>query len=103
MKNNDLLTQMLIFLASITTTIYAFFSKDSKEAINRTLLLGKFLGSVIVAFFVMPAVMEFWELSIKVTLLITVVVAYGLESILKASVKKVIKTIDKDGQDDTDN
>lgn len=103
MKNNDLLTQLLIFLASITTTIYAFFSKDSKEAVNRTLLLGKFLGSVIVAFFVMPAVMEFWELSIKVTLLITVVVAYGLESILKASVKKVIKTIDKDGQDDTDN
>lgn len=103
MKNNDLLTQLAIFLASITTTIYALFSKDSKEAINRTLLLGKFLGSVIVAFFVMPAVMEFWELSIKVTLLITVVVAYGLESILKASVKKVIKTIDKDGQDDTDN
>ena len=103
MKNNDLLTQLLIFLASITTTIYALFSKDSKEAINRTLLLGKFLGSVIVAFFVMPAVMEFWELSIKVTLLITVVVAYGLESILKASVKKVIKTIDKDGKDDTDN
>jgi len=103
MKNNDLLTQLLIFLASIITTIYAFFSKDSKEAINRTLLLGKFLGSVIVAFFVMPAVMEFWELSIKVTLLITVVVAYGLESILKASVKKLIKTIDKDGQDDTDN
>lgn len=103
MKNNDLLTDLLIFLASIITTIYAFFSKDSKEAINRTLLLGKFLGSVIVAFFVMPAVMEFWELSIKVTLLITVVVAYGLESILKASVKRVIKTIDKDGQDDTDN
>ena len=103
MKNNDLLTQLLIFLASITTTIYAFFSKDSNEAINRTLLLGKFLGSVIVAFFVMPAVMEHFELSIKVTLLITVVVAYGLESILKASVKRVIKTIDKDGQDDTDN
>ena len=102
-KNQDILTQLLIFLASITTTIYAFFSKDSKEAINRTLLLGKFLGSVIVAFFVMPAVMEHFELSIKVTLLITVVVAYGLESILKASVKRVIKTIDKDGQDDTDN
>ena len=66
-------------------------------------MLGKFLGSVIVAFFVMPAVMEHFELSIKVTLLITVVVAYGLESILKASVKRVIKTIDKDGQDDTDN
>jgi predicted neutral ceramidase superfamily lipid hydrolase len=103
MKNNDLLTQLLIFLASITTFIYALFSKDSKEVINRTLLLGKFLGSVIVAFFVMPAVMEFLELSIKVTLLITVVVSYGLEAILKASVKKVIKTIDKDGQDDTDN
>ena len=103
MKNNDLLTQGLIFLASITTTIYALFSKDSKEAINRTLLLGKFLGSVIVAFFIMPAVMEHFELSIKVTLLITVVIAYGLESILKASVKKVIKTIDKDGQDDSNN
>jgi len=41
MKNNDLLTQLLIFLASIITTFYALFSKDSKEAINRTLLLGK--------------------------------------------------------------
>jgi hypothetical protein len=99
----DILTQFAIFLASITTTIYAFFSKDSKEAINRTLLLGKFLGSVIVAFFVMPAVMEYFELTIKVTLLITVVIAYGLESILKASVKRVIKTIDTDGKNDTDN
>jgi hypothetical protein len=102
-KSQDILTQLLIFLASITTTIYAFFSKDSKEAINRTLLLGKFLGSVIVAFFVMPAIMEYFELSIKVTCLITVVVAYGLESILKASVKRVIKTIDKDGKDESDN
>jgi hypothetical protein len=103
MKNQDLLTQLLIFMASITTTVYALFSKDSKQAVNRTLLLGKFLGSAIVAFFIMPAVMEYFELSIKLTLLLTVVVAYGLESILKASVKKVIKTIDKDGQDDTNN
>lgn len=103
MKDQDILTQGLIFLASITTTIYAFFSKTNKEAVNRTLLLGKFLGSVIVAFFVMPAIMEYFDLSIKVTCLITVVVAYGLESILKVSVKKVIKTIDKDGEDDFNN
>lgn len=102
MKNQDILTQLLIFLASITTTIYTFFSKDSKQAINRTLLLGKFLGAVIVAFFVMPAIMEYFALTIKVTCLITVVVAYGLESILKASVKRVINTIEKN-ENDTDN
>ncbi len=101
MKNTDFITQFLIFLASITTTAYAFFSIDKNEAVKRTLLIGKFLGSVIVSFFIMPAVMEYFQLSIKITLLLTVVFAYGLESILKASVNKLTKTIDKNG--DTNN
>jgi predicted neutral ceramidase superfamily lipid hydrolase len=103
MKYNDILTQLAIFLASITSTVYAIFSKSEKEALNRTLLAGKILGSVMVAFFIMPAIMEYFNLTIKMTLLITVVFAYGLESILKASVKKVIKSIDKDGEDDGNN
>lgn len=100
MKYDDILTQLLIFLASTTSTVYAIFSKDEKEAMNRSLLVGKILGSVMLAFFIIPAIMEYFKLSLKMTLLVTVVLAYGLESILKASVKRVIKTIDKDGNDD---
>jgi predicted neutral ceramidase superfamily lipid hydrolase len=103
MKYNDILTQLAIFLASITSTVYAIFSKSEKEALNRTMLAGKVLGSVMVAFFIMPAIMEYFNLTIKMTLLLTVIFAFGLESILKASVKKVIKTIDKDGEDDDNN
>lgn len=98
MKNQDILTQLVIFLASISTTGYAFFSND--ETVKRSVLIGKILGSVLVAFFVMPAIQEHFDLSLKMTLLLTVIVAYGLEAILKASVKRVIKTIDKDGADD---
>jgi hypothetical protein len=103
MKNQDIITQLAIFLASITSTVYAIFSTGKKEAMNRTLLAGKILGAVMVAFFVMPAIMEHFELTIRMTLLLTVVVAYGLESILKVSVKRIIKSIDKDGEGDTDN
>lgn len=99
MKNYDFLTQIFIFLAAITSNIYSVFAADSKEAISRIMILGKFFGSVLVAFFVMPAVQEYFELSLKVTLLLTVVTAYGLENILKVSVKKIVKTIDN-GKDD---
>ena len=60
MKYNDIFTQLLIFLASITSTVYAILSKTDKEVVNRTLLVGKILGSVMVAFFMMPAVMEYF-------------------------------------------
>lgn len=100
MKYDDIITQLLIFLASTTSTVYAIFSKNEKEAMNRSLLVGKILGSVMLAFFIIPAIMEYFKLSLKMTLLVTVVLAYGLESILKASVKRVIKTIDKDGNED---
>lgn len=101
MKNTDIITQVLIFVAGFSSTFYGFFSND--ETIKRSVLIGKILGSVIVSFFVMPAIMEYFGLTVKMTLLLTVIVAYGLESILKASVKRVIKTIDKDGQDDSNN
>jgi hypothetical protein len=103
MKDQDIISQLLIFFASITSTAYAIFSKDEKEALKRTVLAGKLIGSVIVAFFISPALMEYFNLSIKMTLLLTVVIAYGLESILKASVKRINKTIDKDGQDAASN
>lgn len=96
MKNQDILTQLFIFIASIITTSYALFSNDKQKEIRRPLLITKLLGSVIVAFFVMPAVMEYFGLSIRMTLLATVIVAYGLEEILKVSVKRIIKSIDKD-------
>ena len=47
--------------------------------------------------------MEYFNLSIKMTLLATVIVAYGLEEFLKTAVRKLTKTIDKNGKDDTDN
>lgn len=100
MKESDIISQLLIFLASITSTTYLIFSKEDeqKQTINRRVLAGKIIGSVIVAFFLMPAVMERWSLSIKETLFITVIVAYGLESLLKTAVKLLIKKIDKDGE-----
>lgn len=100
MKYDDILTQLLIFLAALNSTIYAFFSKTDKQVIDRALLVGKISGAVMLSFFIIPAIMEYFNLSLKMTLLITVIFAYGLESILKASVKRVIKTIDKDGNDD---
>ena len=105
MKYQDIFSQILIFLASISSTLYLIFSKEDaeKEEIKRKVLAGKILGAVIVAFFVMPAIMEYFSLSIKATLLFTVIVAYGLESLLKASVKLFIKQIDKDGEDVANN
>lgn len=103
MKNQDFLTQLVIFLASVITTAYGLYIKPNREAIKRTMLVGKLLGSVIVAFFVMPAIMEYFNLSVKITLLFTVIVAYGLEELLKVSVKKISKTIDKDGEVNIDN
>jgi FtsH-binding integral membrane protein len=101
MKYQDLITQVLIFCASITSTLYTIFSSNEKQAIKRSLLVGKLIGAVLVAFFISPAIMEHFELTIKMTLLFTVILAYGLEAILKISVKKILKTIDKDGEDVT--
>lgn len=103
MKSQEFFTQFVIFLASILSTLYGLFIQNDKESLKRTILIGKLLGSVIVAFFVMPAVMEYFNLSIKMTLLFTVIVAYGLEGLLKVAVKKLSKTIDKDGEVDIDN
>lgn len=105
MKYQDIFSQILIFLASISSTLYLIFSKEDieKVQIKRNVLAAKILGAVIVAFFLMPAVMEHFKLSIKATLFVTVIVAYGLESLLKASVKLFIKQIDKDGEDVSNN
>lgn len=94
MKNQDVLTLLLLFLASMTSTVYSIISDTGKEALNRMIIGSKLLGSAIVAFFIMPAIMEHFNLTLRMTLMITVVFAYGFEAILKASVNKVIKTID---------
>lgn len=102
MKTTDIIAQILIFFAALTTTAYAIFSQGEKEAIKRTALIGKLIGSVLVAFFIMPAIMEYFNLSIRATLLFTVIIVSGFDLILKAAVKKIIKTIDKDGEDTID-
>ena len=99
MKNYDFLTQIFIFLASMGSISYSVFSENDVEKIKRGTLIAKFLGGTIVAFFVMPAVQEYFELSLKVTLLLTVIVAYGYEALLKASVSKITKIIEN-GKDD---
>ena len=99
MKNYDFFTQVLLFLASIGSISYSVFSESDVEKIKRGALIAKFLGGTIVAFFVMPAVQEYFELSLKVTLLLTVIVAYGYEALLKASVSKITKIIEN-GKDD---
>ena len=99
MKNYDFLTQVLLFLASIGSISYSVFSESDVEKIKRGALIAKFLGGTIVAFFVMPAIQEYFELSLKVTLLLTVIIAYGYEALLKASVSKITKIIEN-GKDD---
>lgn len=102
MKNYDFLTQLFIFLASMGSISYSIFSENDVEKIKRGALIAKFLGGTLVAFFVMPAVQEWLELSLKVTLLLTVIIAYGYDSLLKTSVKRIAKTIEN-GKDDVNN
>lgn len=98
---NFFLDQLIIFIAAMTMTAYSVLSNE--KAIKRNILIAKFLGAVVVSFFVMPAVMEYFNLTIKATLLITIIIIYGFESLLKTSVKRLTKIIDNDGKDISDN
>lgn len=92
MEQKDIITQFLLFMASVVTTAYSLFSKEEAD-IKRKVLIGKLLGAIVVSFFIMPAVMEYFDLSIKATLFLTVIIVYGLEELLKASVKRLSNTI----------
>lgn len=102
MKQEDMITQFLIFLSSIVTVAYSVFSTESTN-FKRKILIGKFLGAILVSFFIIPAIMEYFALSIKSVLFLTVIIVYGLEELLKASVRKLTNTISKDEKSSTDN
>lgn len=102
MEQKDIITHFMLFLASIITTAYSLFSKKEAD-FKRKVLIGKLLGAIVVSFFIMPAVMEYFNLSVKVTLFFTVITVYGLEELLKASVKRLTKTISADEDSKLDN
>lgn len=102
MDNKDWFTLASIFAASVITTIYELVSKNGNLILERSTILIKLIGAVLVAFFIMPGIMEYFNFTLRITLLVTVIVTYGLDAILKVVTHRVVKTIDKDN-DSTDN
>lgn len=94
MKNQDLITQLLLFIASMITTAYSLFSKEEAN-VKRKIIIGKLLGAIVVSFFIMPAIMEYFDLTVKATLFLTVIIVYGLEELLKSAVKRLTNSISK--------
>lgn len=102
MDNKDWITLLCIFGASIVTTMYELVSKNGNLILERSPVMIKLLGAVLVSFFIMPGIMEYFELTLRVALFVTVVITYGLDSILKVALKRLINTIDKNGKDSND-
>jgi hypothetical protein len=69
--------------------------QKAQDKLNRKTLLVKLLGAVLVAFFLIPAIMEYFKLSLRIGLFFTVILAYGLDELLKATVNRGVKTIEK--------
>lgn len=84
-----------VFVASLVSIIYEMLRK-AQDTINRKTMLVKLLGAVLVSFFIVPALIEYFELSIKIGLFITVIIAYGLDELLNATVKRGVKVINKE-------
>lgn len=76
-----------IFLASLISIAYEMLIK-AQDTINRKTMLVKLLGAVLVSFFIVPALIEYFSLSIRAGLFITVIIAYGLDELLNATVKR---------------
>lgn len=102
MDNKDWITLLSIFGASVVTTIYELVSKNGNLILERSPVMIKLLGAVLVSFFIMPGIMEYFELSLRVALFVTVVITYGLDSFLKVALKRLINTIEKDGKVNND-
>lgn len=98
MDNKEWITLLSIFGASVVTTIYELVSKNGNLILERSPVMIKLLGAVLVSFFIMPGIMEYFELSLRVALFVTVVITYGLDSFLKVALKRLINTIEKDGK-----
>ena len=85
---------IFLFIASCISILYEMLQK-AQDKLNRKALLVKLLGAVLVSFFLIPAIMEYFKLSLRIGLFFTVILAYGLDELLKATVKRGVKTIEK--------
>ena len=85
---------IFLFIASCVSIVYEMLQK-AQDKLNRKTLLVKLLGAVLVAFFLIPAIMEYFKLSLRIGLFFTVILAYGLDELLKATVNRGVKTIEK--------
>ena len=90
----DLCDYMLLFIAGCVSIFYEMLKKEQDE-INRRNLIRKLLGAVLVSFFMIPALMEYFKFSLKIGLFFTVIIAYGLDELLNATIKKGVSTINK--------
>ena len=85
---------VFLFIASCVSVIYEMLHK-AQDKLNRKTLLMKLSGAILVSFFIVPAIMEYFKLSLRIGLFFTVIIAYGLDELLKATLRRGIKTIDK--------
>ncbi len=85
---------IFLFIASCVSIFYGMLRK-AQDSINRNTLIMQLLGAVLVAFFLIPAIMEYFKLSLRIGLFFTVILAYGLDELLKATIKRGVKTIEK--------
>ena len=85
---------IFLFIASCVSIVYEMLQK-AQDKLNRQTLFAKLLGAVLVSFFLIPAIMEYFKLSLRIGLFFTVILSYGLDELLKATVKRGIKTIEK--------
>lgn len=85
---NNIWDAAAIFLSATITVAYELLSK-AQDTINKRHLLLKLVGAILVSFFIVPGVMEYFKLSLKIGLLITVVITYGLDELLKKTIKRV--------------
>ena len=92
--NNNFWDYVFLFLASLLSVLYEMLHK-AQDNIKRSTLLMKLIGAILVSFFIVPAIMEYFDLTLKVGLFLTVIIAYGLDELLKATIKKGVSTINK--------
>ena len=85
---------IFLFIASCVSIVYEMLQK-AQDKLNRKTLLVKLLGAVLVAFFLIPAIMEYFKLSLRIGLFFTVILAYGLDELLTATINRGVKTIEK--------
>jgi hypothetical protein len=90
----SLLDYMMLFGASIISVSYEMFNKP-QDKLDRRSLLAKLLRAIIVSFLLVPAMMEYFNLSLRIGFSFTVILAYGLDELLKATINRGVKTIEK--------